>query len=164
MNTELIKNIIDGRAKFFTMNNVNYGMYKHHLEDRAPKRGDTIAILDRYGAIIKTLKYRSKNDVVKPLKTGSNEVIEVYVLGDKTTVEASKCRILHAMSFEEIKALLEQHGNKINGQRENYALKVKKKTGVKPSFINPQELGGTPQRNEPCSCGSGVKYKKCCAL
>lgn len=25
-------------------------------------------------------------------------------------------------------------------------------------------LNKTPARNEPCSCGSGKKYKKCCAL
>ena len=25
-------------------------------------------------------------------------------------------------------------------------------------------MAGKPQRNEPCPCGSGRKYKQCCAL
>ena len=27
----------------------------------------------------------------------------------------------------------------------------------------PQVFAKTPERNDPCSCGSGKKYKKCCA-
>lgn len=26
------------------------------------------------------------------------------------------------------------------------------------------EIEKTPKRNDPCSCGSGKKYKKCCAI
>jgi uncharacterized protein YecA (UPF0149 family) len=30
--------------------------------------------------------------------------------------------------------------------------------------VEPIKAEKTPKRNEPCSCGSGKKYKKCCAL
>jgi len=37
---------------------------------------------------------------------------------------------------------------------------------VPPTPIPPPALGLLPRRkigrNEPCSCGSGLKYKKCC--
>ena len=28
----------------------------------------------------------------------------------------------------------------------------------------PVRRAATPERNDPCPCGSGRKYKKCCAL
>jgi len=30
--------------------------------------------------------------------------------------------------------------------------------------VDPIKADDTPGRNDPCSCGSGKKYKKCCAL
>jgi preprotein translocase subunit SecA len=30
--------------------------------------------------------------------------------------------------------------------------------------VEPIEADKTPGRNDPCPCGSGKKYKKCCAL
>jgi len=33
---------------------------------------------------------------------------------------------------------------------------------IEPTKINPQYIGKKMSRNEPCSCGSGKKYKKCC--
>ena len=33
---------------------------------------------------------------------------------------------------------------------------------LEPTKINPQYIGKKMSRNEPCSCGSGKKYKKCC--
>ena len=33
---------------------------------------------------------------------------------------------------------------------------------VKTSKIDPKYLGKKMSRNEPCFCGSGKKYKKCC--
>ncbi len=32
----------------------------------------------------------------------------------------------------------------------------------KPSVINKREIGRKVGRNDPCPCGSGKKYKKCC--
>ena len=29
--------------------------------------------------------------------------------------------------------------------------------------VEPIKSGGEPGRNDPCPCGSGKKYKKCCA-
>jgi preprotein translocase subunit SecA len=33
---------------------------------------------------------------------------------------------------------------------------------TKPAIINPKYIGKKMSRNEPCLCGSGKKYKKCC--
>ena len=33
---------------------------------------------------------------------------------------------------------------------------------IKPTAIDPKYIGKKMSRNEPCSCGSGKKYKKCC--
>ena len=30
--------------------------------------------------------------------------------------------------------------------------------------VEPLKADDTPGRNDPCPCGSGKKYKKCCAL
>ena len=30
--------------------------------------------------------------------------------------------------------------------------------------VDPIKADDTPGRNDPCPCGSGKKYKKCCAL
>jgi preprotein translocase subunit SecA len=32
----------------------------------------------------------------------------------------------------------------------------------KPTKIDPKYIGKKMSRNEPCLCGSGIKYKKCC--
>ena len=32
----------------------------------------------------------------------------------------------------------------------------------KPSKIDPKYVGKKMSRNEPCFCGSGKKYKRCC--
>ena len=32
----------------------------------------------------------------------------------------------------------------------------------KPAAIDPKYIGKKMSRNEPCLCGSGKKYKKCC--
>lgn len=31
-----------------------------------------------------------------------------------------------------------------------------------PTPIEPIQANGQPERNDPCPCGSGKKYKKCC--
>ena len=31
-----------------------------------------------------------------------------------------------------------------------------------PSPVEPIHAGAGPERNDPCPCGSGKKYKKCC--
>ena len=36
------------------------------------------------------------------------------------------------------------------------------KREVKPKKIDPKYMGKKMSRNEPCLCGSGKKYKKCC--
>ena len=36
------------------------------------------------------------------------------------------------------------------------------KESIKPSVIDPKYIGKKMSRNEPCLCGSGKKYKKCC--
>ena len=33
---------------------------------------------------------------------------------------------------------------------------------IKPTAISPKYIGKKMTRNEPCFCGSGKKYKKCC--
>ena len=38
----------------------------------------------------------------------------------------------------------------------------KKIEEIKPSKIDPKYVGKKMSRNEPCFCGSGKKYKKCC--
>ena len=39
---------------------------------------------------------------------------------------------------------------------------VEKKNEAKPSEINPKYIGKKMSRNEPCFCGSGKKFKRCC--
>ena len=39
---------------------------------------------------------------------------------------------------------------------------VEKKTEAKSSKIDPKYIGKKMSRNEPCFCGSGKKYKRCC--
>ena len=36
------------------------------------------------------------------------------------------------------------------------------KESIKPAVIDPKYIGKKMSRNEPCLCGSGKKYKKCC--
>ena len=33
---------------------------------------------------------------------------------------------------------------------------------IKPQKIDPKNIGKKMSRNEPCFCGSGEKYKRCC--
>ena len=40
--------------------------------------------------------------------------------------------------------------------------KYKKDDEFKPAKIDPKYVGKKMSRNEPCFCGSGKKYKKCC--
>ncbi len=39
---------------------------------------------------------------------------------------------------------------------------VEKKEDINPAKIDPKYIGKKMSRNEPCFCGSGKKYKKCC--
>ena len=39
---------------------------------------------------------------------------------------------------------------------------AKKEEGIKPKKIDPRYIGKKMSRNEPCLCGSGKKYKRCC--
>ncbi|MBD1168736.1 preprotein translocase subunit SecA [Pelagibacterales bacterium SAG-MED06] len=39
---------------------------------------------------------------------------------------------------------------------------TKKETETKPREIDPKYIGKKMSRNEPCFCGSGKKYKRCC--
>ncbi len=37
-----------------------------------------------------------------------------------------------------------------------------KKEEINPPKIDPKYIGKKMRRNEPCFCGSGKKYKRCC--
>jgi len=39
---------------------------------------------------------------------------------------------------------------------------IKKEEKIKPAKINPKYIGKKMSRNEPCFCGSGKKFKRCC--
>ena len=39
---------------------------------------------------------------------------------------------------------------------------INKKENHESSKIKPEYIGKKMSRNEPCFCGSGKKYKKCC--
>ena len=39
---------------------------------------------------------------------------------------------------------------------------IDKSEEFKPKKIDPKYVGKKMSRNEPCFCGSGKKYKKCC--
>ena len=39
---------------------------------------------------------------------------------------------------------------------------IQEKEVYKPTMINPKYIGKKMSRNDPCLCGSGKKYKKCC--
>jgi uncharacterized protein YecA (UPF0149 family) len=38
----------------------------------------------------------------------------------------------------------------------------KEKPTPEIKYVDPADLGNKVGRNEPCPCGSGKKYKKCC--
>ena len=44
----------------------------------------------------------------------------------------------------------------------NLAIVQKNEEEVKPAKIDPKYIGKKMSRNEPCFCGSGKKYKRCC--
>jgi len=44
----------------------------------------------------------------------------------------------------------------------NTTTEKSEKNNYKPSKIDPKYIGKKMSRNEPCFCGSGKKYKKCC--
>ena len=37
-----------------------------------------------------------------------------------------------------------------------------KEVKVEPKKVDPKYIGKKMSRNEPCFCGSGKKYKRCC--
>ena len=39
---------------------------------------------------------------------------------------------------------------------------TRKEAETKPREIDPKYIGKKMSRNEPCFCGSGKKYKRCC--
>ena len=39
---------------------------------------------------------------------------------------------------------------------------IKNEEQAKPSKIDPKYIGKKMSRNEPCFCGSGIKFKRCC--
>ena len=41
---------------------------------------------------------------------------------------------------------------------------TQKKESARPATIDPKYIGKKMSRNEPCFCGSGKKYKKCCGI
>ena len=42
------------------------------------------------------------------------------------------------------------------------AQNLQKSKEIKPVKIDPKFVGKKMSRNEPCFCGSGKKYKRCC--
>ena len=38
------------------------------------------------------------------------------------------------------------------------------KEGSTPAKLEPHQVDAKVKRNDPCPCGSGKKYKKCCLL
>ncbi|WP_413112911.1 PBPRA1643 family SWIM/SEC-C metal-binding motif protein [Thaumasiovibrio sp. DFM-14] len=63
----------------------------------------------------------------------------------------------------DIEALVAQHAIvaniEIDADKEEYTVELDTLLN-KPSTVTFEK---TPNRNDPCSCGSGKKYKKCCA-
>jgi hypothetical protein len=58
-------------------------------------------------------------------------------------------------SYDDIFEAIKRNDAPIDSQK-----KVKPEPEVK--YVDPAELGNKVGRNEPCPCGSGKKYKKCC--
>ena len=54
--------------------------------------------------------------------------------------------------FDEKRKREERHSKQLPGE-DDEAL---------PEPVGPVRVAKTPGRNEPCSCGSGKKYKQCC--
>ena len=55
---------------------------------------------------------------------------------------------------EKDQILYEQEFNKVVGDK-----KLRRELGI---YLKPRVLHPKIGRNEPCPCGSGKKYKKCC--
>lgn len=91
--------------------------------------------------------YNTKRQV----KTGTKEL----------PVEVTVCDEQRA---EEIKALAETHQLVVSVNINPDAVEDSSALDLlinKPKTVRVEK---TPARNEPCVCGSGKKYKKCCAL
>ncbi|PSW18164.1 zinc chelation protein SecC [Photobacterium sanctipauli] len=62
----------------------------------------------------------------------------------------------------EVEALLEQHGIfasiTVNSEAEENLVELDTLVNKPKTTV----FDKTPNRNDPCSCGSGKKYKKCC--
>ena len=52
----------------------------------------------------------------------------------------------------------------LNIDLDTFSLDIKdgKEISIKPKKIDPKYVGKKMSRNEPCFCGSGKKYKRCC--
>lgn len=62
----------------------------------------------------------------------------------------------------EVEALIEQHGFIAQVTLNPDADENIKDLEAAINKPKTQRFEKTPERNEPCSCGSGKKYKKCC--
>ena len=86
---------------------------------------------------------------------GSNVGIEKYPLILVVTSEARQ---------QEVQALLDEaqlHAQISVDNSENAVESIDELTGLLSKSVS-VKVDKTPARNEPCSCGSGKKYKKCC--
>ena len=68
---------------------------------------------------------------------------------------------LKIQTLEEEKSKLEQELAAAKSNHENL-LKQLEKTGIDTSKLTKRQNLPKVGRNEPCPCGSGNKYKKCC--
>ncbi len=104
--------------------------------------------------------YRGKPDIMERHNKGTYKPQPNVKLGSETapltlTVQTEEKRI-------EIESILKEHSlfanMTVNAEQEE---NINELTAVlnKPKT---QMFEKTPARNEPCSCGSGKKYKKCC--
>ena len=68
-------------------------------------------------------------------------------------------RIGNRFEKRQVKQKLDELAQKVRSKDE---VEAEKKLVEKTKKVEPIKAGAAPGRNDPCPCGSGRKYKKCC--
>ena len=131
------------------------------------------------GTTFSTLAYLDEEGVPVPVanEDGDQELPSLILLVDSGHVVVGPNRMRAAMEepshvVERIKRHMGETGDEYQQTFEKKKT-VKKRTKIvdkseekeiKPVEIDRKYIGKKMSRNEPCFCGSGKKYKRCCGI
>lgn len=108
-------------------------------------------------------------DIETLLKAKRNIVGEIFVANGVTDADEEDLNIVVALAHQlrfkgySLEMLAENLVNKRNQEIiKKEGIKRVVQIATKAHFPTIQAKRFKPERNKPCPCGSGVKYKKCC--